>query len=84
MARKYDTSSNPTVEIRDITDIIKPDYISYAVALYLRSIPNAIDGLKPVQRRILYTMFINKIFNFEKKDLFQIESEKRENIKINL
>ena len=66
MARTYDTSSNPTVEIRDITDIIKPDYMSYAVALYLRSIPNAIDGLKPVQRRILYTMFINKIFNFEK------------------
>ena len=66
MARTYDTSSNPTVEIRDITDIIKPDYMSYAVALYLRSIPNAIDGLKPVQRRILYTMFINKIFGFEK------------------
>ena len=27
---------------------------------------------------------IAKIFNFEKKDLFKIESEKRENIKVNL
>ena len=57
---------NITEEEKEITDIIKLDYMSYAVALYLRSIPNAIDGLKPVQRRILYTMYINKIFGFEK------------------
>ena len=41
----------------DIKDVIRKNFISYASYVILeRAIPN-IDGLKPVQRRILHTLF---------------------------
>jgi DNA gyrase subunit A len=41
----------------DITDEMSSSYIEYAYSvIYSRAIPDARDGLKPVQRRTLYTM----------------------------
>ncbi len=41
----------------DITDEMNSSYIEYAYSvIYSRAIPDARDGLKPVQRRTLYTM----------------------------
>ena len=42
------------VEI-DVTDEMSNSYLEYAYSvIYSRAIPDARDGLKPVQRRILY------------------------------
>ena len=42
---------------RDIDEEMKMAYISYAMSVIVqRALPDVRDGLKPVQRRILYTM----------------------------
>jgi topoisomerase-4 subunit A len=42
----------------DIKTLMKDHYVKYASYVILdRAIPNVIDGLKPVQRRILYTLW---------------------------
>ena len=42
---------------REITDELKESYLSYAMSVIVgRAIPDVKDGLKPVQRRILYAM----------------------------
>lgn len=41
----------------DVGDEIKASFLEYAYSvIYSRALPDARDGLKPVQRRILYTM----------------------------
>jgi len=41
----------------DITDQMKNSFIDYAMSVIVaRALPDARDGLKPVQRRILYSM----------------------------
>jgi len=46
------------VRPREITDEMKESYISYAMSVIIaRALPDVRDGLKPVQRRILYTMY---------------------------
>lgn len=41
----------------DIRDELRASYLEYSYSvIYSRAIPDARDGLKPVQRRILYTM----------------------------
>ena len=41
----------------EITDEMKKAYIDYSMSVIVsRAIPDVRDGLKPVQRRILYTM----------------------------
>lgn len=53
----------PTVEIgyikpREITEEMKNSYIDYAMSVIVsRALPDVRDGLKPVHRRILYTMW---------------------------
>ena len=43
---------------REITDELKESYLSYAMSVIVgRAIPDIRDGLKPVQRRILYAMY---------------------------
>ena len=40
-----------------ITDEIKTSFINYAMSVIVdRALPDVRDGLKPVQRRILYAM----------------------------
>lgn len=43
---------------REITEEMKESYIDYAMSVIIsRALPDVRDGLKPVQRRILYTMY---------------------------
>ena len=43
-----------------ITDEMRRSYLDYAMSVIVsRALPDARDGLKPVHRRILYTMFEN-------------------------
>ena len=42
----------------DVGDEMRASFLEYAYSvIYSRALPDARDGLKPVQRRILYTMF---------------------------
>ncbi|MDP1835631.1 MAG: DNA topoisomerase IV subunit A [Chlamydiales bacterium] len=42
----------------DLKNLMKVNYLQYASYVILdRAIPNIVDGLKPVQRRILFTLF---------------------------
>lgn len=45
------------IEIRTLASEMKKSYLEYAMAVIVgRALPDARDGLKPVQRRALYTM----------------------------
>jgi DNA gyrase subunit A len=62
MARRTTTTPPPEdfeeniVDI-DVTDEMRSSYLEYAYSvIYQRALPDARDGLKPVQRRILYQM----------------------------
>lgn len=45
--------------MEDLKQLMKSHYLKYASYVILdRAIPNVIDGLKPVQRRILYTLWL--------------------------
>jgi DNA gyrase subunit A len=62
MARRTTTTPPPDdfeeniVDI-DVTDEMRSSYLEYAYSvIYQRALPDARDGLKPVQRRILYQM----------------------------
>ncbi|HDD36451.1 MAG TPA: DNA gyrase subunit A, partial [Archaeoglobus veneficus] len=44
--------------IREISEELKSSYIDYAMSVIVgRALPDVRDGLKPVQRRILYAMY---------------------------
>ncbi len=46
------------IQIREISDELKESYLDYAMSVIVsRALPDARDGLKPVQRRILWTMW---------------------------
>ena len=48
----------------NIDSILKSRYLSYAVSTIIsRSLPDVRDGLKPVHRRIIYSMYQLKLFN---------------------
>src|SRR6266446_4661261 len=62
MARRTTTTPPPgdfeenIVDI-DVTEEMRGSYLEYAISvIYQRALPDARDGLKPVQRRILYQM----------------------------
>ena len=45
------------IEPRRIDDELRPSYLAYAMSVIVsRALPDVRDGLKPVQRRILYAM----------------------------
>ena len=46
------------IEEVDYTDILPSSYLDYSVSVIMdRAVPNIFDGLKPVQRRILFSMY---------------------------
>ena len=50
-------TENERLEPRSITQIMETAYIDYSMSVIIsRALPDARDGLKPVQRRILYAM----------------------------
>ena len=50
---------NSKFEIEDLKFLMKDNYLKYASYVILdRAIPNVLDGLKPVQRRILFTLWM--------------------------
>jgi len=52
------------IEIAEISDEVKKAYIDYAMSVIIaRALPSVEDGLKPVQRRILYTMYQMGLFS---------------------
>ena len=48
----------------NIDNILSQKYLSYAISTIVsRSLPDVRDGLKPVHRRIIYSMYQLKLFN---------------------
>ena len=48
----------------NIDEILKSRYLSYGVSTIIsRSLPDLRDGLKPVHRRIIYSMYLLKLYN---------------------
>lgn len=52
---------------KNVENIIEDNMMNYAAAVLLdRAIPDLRDGMKPVVRRILYSMYLQKAFTFTK------------------
>lgn len=50
----------------EVNDVLGDNMTEYGVASWRRLIPSCIDGLKPVQRRILYTAYLHNTGKFTK------------------
>jgi DNA gyrase subunit A len=59
MPENFDKNSKiGKVEKREITEELRESYLDYAMSVIVsRALPDVRDGLKPVQRRILWTMW---------------------------
>ncbi len=58
--RRWPESSETNILPVEITDEVKSSMLQYAMSVLVgRALPDVRDGLKPVHRRILYTMYEN-------------------------
>ena len=49
---------------QNIDKVLSDKYLSYAISTIIsRSLPDVRDGLKPVHRRIIYSMYQLKLFS---------------------
>ena len=56
--KEQETSSGTTIIPRVIEDEMKQSYLDYSMSVIVgRALPDVRDGLKPVHRRVLYTMW---------------------------
>jgi DNA gyrase subunit A len=56
---KKEEMAENNLKIVEISDEVKKAYIDYSMSVIVaRALPNVEDGLKPVQRRILYTLHL--------------------------
>ena len=56
--KEQETSSGTTIIQRVIEDEMKQSYLDYSMSVIVgRALPDVRDGLKPVHRRVLYTMW---------------------------
>ncbi len=52
-----DSSHSRSVELRTVENVMEDSYLRYSMSVIVaRALPDVRDGLKPVHRRILYTM----------------------------
>jgi len=59
-----------TIETRSIATEVRSRFLDYAMSVVTgRALPDVRDGLKPVQRRILYAMYHDLRLTFDKKTL---------------
>jgi len=59
---KKNDSFSEKIEERRLEDEVKDSYLDYAMSVIVsRALPDVRDGLKPVQRRILYTLWKLKL-----------------------
>ena len=57
-----------TIEVRSIATEVRTRFLTYAMSVVTgRALPDVRDGLKPVQRRILYTMYQDSNLTFDRK-----------------
>jgi DNA gyrase subunit A len=55
--KELEKNNHQSVQSRDIGEELKESYLDYAMSIIIsRALPDARDGLKPVQRRILFAM----------------------------
>ncbi len=55
------------IQPTEITQELKTSYLNYAMSVIVsRALPDVRDGLKPVQRRILYAMYKMRLFSYAK------------------
>ena len=59
---------NEKIEEIAIYDVLKDSFLAYAPATVVRMLPNAIDGLKETQRKILYVMWKEGIYKMQKNN----------------
>ena len=60
--KKYYWQENENIVLHNIEEEMKQSYIDYAMSVIVsRALPDVRDGLKPVQRRILYAMYDMKL-----------------------
>src|ERR687886_388042 len=60
MADGGDILTGGTIEPRLLEEEMRSSYLDYAMSVIVgRALPDVRDGLKPVHRRVLYTMFEN-------------------------
>ncbi|WP_457556757.1 DNA gyrase subunit A [Candidatus Harpocratesius sp.] len=63
LPNEYQSISSPQIIDRDLKQELSKSYIDYAMSVIIgRAIPDVRDGLKPVQRRILFSMAQNNFF----------------------
>lgn len=56
------TNETNTVIQQDLCDIVGNSFLDYAMSVITdRALPDINDGLKPVQRKILYSMYVNNL-----------------------
>lgn len=61
--RALEERSHDKIEQLDINEKVKTSFLNYAMSVIIaRALPDARDGLKPVQRRILYGLNELKVF----------------------
>lgn len=54
----HDSGHSRTVENRSVENVMEDSYLRYSMSVIIdRALPDVRDGLKPVHRRILYTMY---------------------------
>ena len=58
------STTTSLIKIESITDKMSSAYLDYAYSVIVgRAIPDVRDGLKPVHKRILYSMYQNRFFH---------------------
>lgn len=63
--QRYNGNNQGTIEdkVVSISDFIDKEFIEFSMYDNVRSIPSMVDGLKPGQRKILFTAFKSKLVN---------------------